>query len=116
VRLFAISSVSIGILPRGDIIVHLVTSIIHLPFMIQFTLYSRTYCHLCDDMLSQLRVFLNDESIIVDVVDVDLDEALVVKFDELVPVLYGKKERLDAQEICHYHLDVSKLKVFLDGE
>lgn len=84
--------------------------------MIQFTLYSRTYCHLCDDMLTQLKIVLNNDSIMVDVVDVDLDEALLAKFDELVPVLYGKKEGLNAQEICHYHLDVSKLKDFLDGE
>ena len=84
--------------------------------MVQFTLYSRTYCHLCDDMLAQLKIVLNDDSVMVDVVDVDLDEALVVKFDELVPVLYGKKEGLAAQEICHYHLDVSKLKAFLNGE
>lgn len=84
--------------------------------MIQFTLYSRTYCHLCDDMLTQLKIVLNNDNIMVDVVDVDLDEALLAKFDELVPVLYGKKEGLNAQEICHYHLDVSKLKDFLDGE
>jgi hypothetical protein len=84
--------------------------------MIQFTLYSRTYCHLCDDMLTQLKIVLNNDNIMVDVVDVDLDEALLAKFDELVPVLYGNKEGLNAQEICHYHLDVSKLKDFLDGE
>jgi hypothetical protein len=36
------------------------------------------------------------------VIDVDADEALVERFDELVPVLYG---RLDQPELCHYFLD-----------
>jgi hypothetical protein len=29
-------------------------------FMIAFTLYSRSYCHLCDDMLEQLRAYTAD--------------------------------------------------------
>lgn len=80
---------------------------------IKFTLYSRTYCHLCDDMLEQLKTHLNDTSIIVDVVDVDADEALIARFDELVPVLFGEKREQEAQQICHYFLDVEKLKAFL---
>lgn len=82
-------------------------------FPIKFTLYSRTYCHLCDDMLEQLKASLNDTSINIDVVDVDANEELVARFDELVPVLYGKKEGQAAQQICHYFLDVEKLKAFL---
>lgn len=82
-------------------------------FPIKFTLYSRTYCHLCDDMLDQLKANLNDTNIIVDVIDVDADETLVARFDELVPVLFGQKEGQEAQQICHYFLDVEKLKAFL---
>lgn len=84
---------------------------------IKFTLYSRTYCHLCDDMLEQLKAHLHDTSIIVDVVDVDADDALVARFDELVPVLFaqkiGQEGEQEAQQICHYFLDVEKLKAFL---
>ncbi|MFA9275446.1 MAG: glutaredoxin family protein [Candidatus Aquirickettsiella gammari] len=83
----------------------------------KFTLYSRTYCHLCDDMLEQLKAHLNDTSVIIDVVDVDADEALVARFDELVPVLFaqkiGQEGGQEAQQICHYFLDVEKLKAFL---
>jgi hypothetical protein len=79
----------------------------------KFTLYSRTYCHLCDDMLEQLKASLNDTSISINVVDVDADEELVARFDELVPVLYGQKEGKEPQQICHYFLDVEKLKAYL---
>jgi hypothetical protein len=85
--------------------------------MIKFTLYSRTYCHLCEDMLEQLKANLNDTSTIIDVVDVDADEILVAKFDELVPVLFGQKSEQEGeqktQQICHYFLDVEKTESLL---
>nr|WP_315468370.1 glutaredoxin family protein [uncultured Undibacterium sp.] len=84
--------------------------------MAQFTLYSRSYCHLCDDMLHQLRNFLSDDSALIDVIDIDADDALVLRFDELVPVLFGQKNGQDAQQICHYFLDVDKLKDFLNAQ
>lgn len=50
----------------------------------------------------------------IDVIDVDADEALVALYDELVPVLFAKKSDAEPQQICHYFLDVERLKVFLD--
>lgn len=82
--------------------------------LIRFTLYSRSYCHLCEDMLEQLKSYLNNSSIQIDVVDVDRDENLVAQFDELVPVLFGQKEGMSAQQICHYFLNVEQLKAFLN--
>ena len=71
--------------------------------MIKFTLYSRSYCHLCDDMLDALNAMQDDTTRFdVNVIDVDADEALVARFDELVPVLYGD---LGKPELCHYFLD-----------
>jgi hypothetical protein len=67
-------------------------------------------------MLHQLRAFLSDENVLIEVIDVDADEALVLRFDELVPVLFGKKNGQDAQQICHYFLDVDKLKDFLNAQ
>ena len=77
----------------------------------QFTLYSRSYCHLCEDMLDALRK-LQPPGVRfeIDVVDVDADEALVARFDELVPVLYG---RLDEPELCHYFLDAAAVQSYL---
>lgn len=84
--------------------------------MIQFNLYSRSYCHLCDDMLEQLQAYQDehvDRVFSVQVLDVDADENLLALYDELVPVLTGKKGAAQEQKICHYFLDAAKLKEFL---
>lgn len=76
-----------------------------------FTLYSRVYCHLCDDMRVALEA-LQSETVrfTVAVVDVDADPALVARFDELVPVLFGN---LAEPELCHYHFDEAAARRFL---
>lgn len=77
----------------------------------QFTLYSRSYCHLCDDMLAALLALQAEgQHFTVDVVDVDLDAALVARFDELVPVLYGD---LAQPELCHYFLDKAAVLAYV---
>jgi hypothetical protein len=77
-----------------------------------FTLYSRSWCHLCEDMLAALRTFMAREGLAfsVDVIDIDTDAdpALVARFDELVPVLYGAD--LAGPELCHYFLDEAALR------
>ena len=76
-----------------------------------FTLYSRSYCHLCQDMLDALNALQTPERpFTVEVIDVDADEALVARFDELVPVLYAD---LDQPELCHYFLDAGAVKTAL---
>ena len=80
--------------------------------MIRFTLYSRSYCHLCDDMLAALRALETDgRRFDIDVIDVDADPALVERFDELVPVLFGAD--LSAPELCHYFLDPEAVRRYL---
>jgi hypothetical protein len=76
-----------------------------------FTLYSRSYCHLCQDMLDALmRLQTLEQPITVDVIDVDADDALVARFDELVPVLYAD---LSQPELCHYFLDEARVREVL---
>lgn len=76
-----------------------------------FTLYSRSYCHLCDDMLAALEALQTATvRFTVSVVDVDADPALVARFDELVPVLFG---RLDQPELCHYFFDEAAVRRYL---
>ena len=82
-------------------------------FTSQFTLYSRSYCHLCEDMLNALQAMAPvGQDFAVDVIDVDADPALVERFDELVPVLFG---RLDEPELCHYFLDEAAVRAYLVG-
>ena len=76
-----------------------------------FTLYSRSYCHLCQDMLDALQALHSASCpLTVEVIDVDADAALVAKYDELVPVLFGN---VDEGELCHYFLDEMKVKHYL---
>jgi hypothetical protein len=64
-------------------------------------------------MLQALRSFKKEYAFTIDVIDVDADEALVAQYDELVPVLMGRKDGAAPRQICHYFLDEKKLKAFL---
>lgn len=78
---------------------------------VPFTLYSRSWCHLCEDMLTALRLLESPQQpFAIMVLDVDADEALVARFDELVPVLFGDP---DGPELCHYFLDAARVGAYL---
>ncbi|MGJ7918032.1 glutaredoxin family protein [Massilia sp. LXY-6] len=82
--------------------------------MTHFTLYSRSYCHLCEDMLAALRAFMAREGLAfeVRVIDIDTnpdaDPGLAARYDELVPVLVGADPL--GPELCHYFLDEAALR------
>ena len=74
------------------------------------TVYSRSYCHLCADMIAALHQLQGRFVFEIKVVDVDSDAALDARFGELVPVLMsGDGEN----ELCHYHLDEVAVTAFL---
>ena len=78
-----------------------------------FTLYSRSWCHLCDDLHAALLALQGPgERFEVAVLDVDADPALVERFDELVPVLFGDPAR---PELCHYFLDAAAARAWADA-
>lgn len=72
------------------------------------TLYSRLYCHLCENMLQALRGLQPVLGFELEVVDIDADPALVRRYGELVPVLNRGEV-----EICHYFLDENALRACL---
>ncbi|MBY0269573.1 MAG: glutaredoxin family protein [Burkholderiales bacterium] len=75
---------------------------------ITLTLYSRSWCHLCDDMLAGLRVLQARQPFGLNIVDVDSQPALERRFGEFVPVLmHGERE------LCHYHLDAAAVTDYL---
>jgi hypothetical protein len=84
------------------------------PDQTRFILYSRSYCHLCDDLLAALRKLVGDE-ISVNVIDIDLHTELVQRYDELVPVLIGCRDGQPEQQLCHYFLDENAVKGFLSS-
>ncbi|HHL45052.1 MAG TPA: glutaredoxin family protein [Gammaproteobacteria bacterium] len=68
------------------------------------TLYTRSYCHLCEDMHKALLPYQQRYGFKLELIDVDSDAQLERRFDELVPVLMAGEE-----EICHYFLDEAAL-------
>ena len=75
-----------------------------------FTLYSRSYCHLCQEMLDALFLLQPPgKPFTVDVIDIDAspDASLLARFDELVPVLFAD---LAQPELCHYFLDEAAVR------
>ncbi len=78
-----------------------------------FILYSRSWCHLCEDMLLALQSLVG-EAWRIDVVDVDADPALVERYDELVPVLVGCAPGLPPEQLCNYYLADNAVRDFLD--
>ncbi|HTJ92071.1 MAG TPA: glutaredoxin family protein [Pararobbsia sp.] len=76
----------------------------------RLTVYSRAWCHLCDDMLEALAPIAQRYGVAVEVIDVDSDPALEAVHGERVPVLVA-----DGTELCHYHLDTARVVDALDA-
>ena len=77
---------------------------------VRLTLYARTYCHLCEDMLAELKALSGELAIEIDVVDIDRNPELEARYGEWIPVLAHGETR-----ICHYHLDLGKLTAHLSA-
>jgi hypothetical protein len=76
--------------------------------MLRLTLYGRSYCHLCDEMIAALETLRGEFGFAVEIVNVDSDAVLEQRFGTLVPVLMHADT-----ELCHYHLDVGKVRAYL---
>jgi hypothetical protein len=64
-------------------------------------------------MLEALQAMSGEYPFTVELVDVDTDESLQAQFDELVPVLFGRKNETDSVQLCNYFLDEVKTREFL---
>jgi hypothetical protein len=67
-------------------------------------------------MLAALNALKNLAAFTVDVVDVDTDEQLVARYDELVPVLTGKITGRPEQQLCYHFLDEQAVYAFIASE
>lgn len=68
------------------------------------TVYGRSYCSLCKDMLTALETLRPRYGFRLDWVDIEDQEALEACYGDKVPVLMAGEV-----ELCHYHLDRAKL-------
>jgi glutaredoxin len=75
-----------------------------------FILYGRVWCHLCDDMRTELEPIATRHGIAIELIDIDQDPALEARYDALVPVL-----TLDGAELCHYRLDARAVEAALEA-
>jgi hypothetical protein len=69
-----------------------------------FLLYSRPGCGLCEEMLAELAALPAARDVPVDVVDVDDDPAVRVRYGHKIPVLLFAGEL-----VCHGHLDAEEV-------
>ena len=71
----------------------------------QLTVYIRSGCHLCEDMLQELQQRQAALGFSLETVDIDGRPELESQYGTKVPVLVQ-----GAREICHYFLDEVALK------
>jgi thioredoxin reductase (NADPH) len=77
--------------------------------MTQLTVYLRTYCHLCHDLLAKLAPYQQRYDFNIVEIDIDSSPALEERYGALIPVLTDA----DDNEICHYFLDEAALTDYL---
>ena len=74
----------------------------------RLVLYSRSYCHLCDEMRAALEALRQELTFDLEVVDVDSDPALERRYDALVPVLVHR-----GRELARWRLDPAAFRARL---
>ena len=74
------------------------------------TLYIRTYCHLCDEMIAELEPLVAGRAQI-QVVDISDDETLSRRFGVLIPVLMHGSE-----ELSRYRLDTERVTELIERQ
>ncbi len=70
--------------------------------------YSRQGCHLCDIAIGTLKEYIEKKveiSIELKVIDIDLDQELKNKFNDLVPVIFIEDELFD-----YYGVNIEKFE------
>lgn len=73
--------------------------------MVRLTLYVRSYCHLCTDMVQAVTAQRERFGFELEVIDIDEDPQLEARYGQWVPVLSAGD-----QELCHYFLEPQALE------
>ncbi|HID48784.1 MAG TPA: glutaredoxin family protein [Chromatiales bacterium] len=74
----------------------------------RLTVYVRSGCHLCDDMLQALAEWRSQRAFELDVVDILGKPELESAWGTKIPVLAA-----EGREICHYYLDPLALEQYI---
>ena len=73
----------------------------------QLTVYSRDNCHLCHDMIEDLRVWQTRLPFDFRIIEIDNDSELIQKFALMVPVLCDFEQKT---VICYGRLNTNALQ------
>ena len=77
----------------------------------EFIIYSRQGCHLCDVMKDDLETMDLAHAGSITLVDIDKDPDLARRFNDLIPVLF-----VNDIEVCRYKLNKKRLLGILASE
>ena len=76
------------------------------------SIYTRAECHLCEEMLDDLKSWQNQFKFKINIVNIEHDASLTDRYATRIPVLTAGDI-----EICNYHLDENTLlKYFKSAE
>jgi len=64
-------------------------------------------------MINALENLKSEYQFSVEIIDIDANETLLQKYDELVPVLFWRESSEVNVQICHYFLDENKVREYL---
>ena len=78
----------------------------------RLTLLSRSYCHLCDEMLAAIKPLAAAAGATIAVVDVDADSKLERAYGDRVPVLFAG-EPGSSDELCYFRVDLRRVHAAL---
>ena len=72
--------------------------------MIEIKIYSKPYCHLCDEMKIVLENVRKDHEFELIEINIETDESLFEKYKELIPLLF-----VNGKKFAKYRIDKNKL-------
>ena len=74
----------------------------------RFQLVTRQGCELCEEMLVELQHFCIGREASIELLDVDADRQLLIRYGHRVPVLL-----LDGEPVCHARFDAAEVERLL---
>jgi glutaredoxin len=80
---------------------------------VRLTIYGRPGCHLCDEMKSLVHRIIaqsNDQTIVLDEIDISTDRELVDRYGLEIPVLL-----VDGEKVAKYRVSEKELLRMLEG-
>ncbi|WP_184329574.1 glutaredoxin family protein [Povalibacter uvarum] len=76
--------------------------------MVRWTVYTRTGCTLCEELMVQLAEVLGEAASDVAVIDIADDPELEARYGRRIPVLMA-----DDDFVCSYRLDLDRVRGYL---